>query len=46
MKYFKYSEELKSRISEKFDNLNVSYLDALCDELYADIFDEVSEENE
>jgi uncharacterized membrane protein (DUF485 family) len=46
MKYFKYSEAIKSRISEKFDNLNAAYLDALCDELYADIFEEVSEEND
>jgi uncharacterized membrane protein len=41
MKYFKYSEVLKSKIIEEFGNVNASYLDALCDELYSEIFGEI-----
>jgi hypothetical protein len=39
MKYFKYSEILKTRISEKFGNVNPKYLDELCDELYSELFE-------
>jgi uncharacterized membrane protein len=42
MKYFKYSEILKSMITDEFGNINASYLDALCDELYSEIFEEIS----
>ena len=39
MKYFKYFEGIKAAVTQKFGSLNASYLDALCEELYADIFD-------
>lgn len=39
MKYFKYFEALKSSVTEEFGNLNASYLEALCEELYAEIFE-------
>jgi hypothetical protein len=39
MKYFKYSEILKSRIGEKFGYINAAYLDSLCDEIYSELFE-------
>lgn len=39
MKYFKYFEALKSSVTAEFGNLNASYLEALCEELYAEIFE-------
>ena len=39
MKYFKYFEALKSAVVGEFGNLNASYLEALCEELYAEIFE-------
>jgi hypothetical protein len=42
IKYFKYLEFLKSKITEEFGNINASYLDALCDELYSEIFEGIS----
>jgi hypothetical protein len=40
MKYFKYFEVIKNDISKEFGTLDASYLDALCEELYAEIFEE------
>ena len=39
MKYFKYFEGIKAAVTQEFGTLNASYLDAFCEELYADIFD-------
>ena len=39
MKYFKYFEGIKSAVTQEFGSLNASYLDALCEELYAEIFE-------
>lgn len=38
-KYFKYFEIIRSLIVQEFGALNTSYLEALCEELYADIFE-------
>lgn len=40
MKYFKYFEGIKTTVTQEFGSLNASYLDALCEELYAEIFEE------
>ena len=40
VKYFKYFELLKKAISEEFSDLNTSYLESLCEELYSHIFEE------
>lgn len=40
MKYFQYFESVKSAITQEFGSLNASYLEALCEELYAEIFEE------
>lgn len=40
MKYFKYFEGIKVAVTQEFGSLNASYLDALCEELYAEIFEE------
>jgi len=39
MKYFKYFEEVKAAVSQEFGALNASYLEALCEELYSEIFE-------
>ncbi|MDE7273362.1 MAG: hypothetical protein K2N95_09915 [Lachnospiraceae bacterium] len=40
MKYFQYFEAIKAAVEQEFDSLNVPYLEALCEELYAEIFEE------
>lgn len=40
MKYFRYFEGIKTTVTQEFGSLNASYLDALCEELYAEIFEE------
>ena len=40
MKYFQYFEAIKTAVTQEFGNVDASYLDALCEELYADIFEE------
>lgn len=44
MKYFKYSEGIKAAVSQEFGSLNASYLEALCEELYAGLFEEGEDE--
>lgn len=39
MKYFKYFEGIKAAVTQEFTGLNASYLEALCEELYAEIFE-------
>ena len=39
VKYFKYFEGIKAAITQEFGALNTSYLEALCEELYAEIFE-------
>ena len=39
IKYFKYFEVLKDSVTAKFGELDASYLEAICEELYADIFE-------
>lgn len=39
MKYFRYFEVLKEIIKQEFGNVNASYLEAVCEELYGDIFE-------
>lgn len=38
-KYFKYFEVIKDMIIQEFGALSPSYLEAICEELYADIFE-------
>lgn len=38
MKYFQYFETIKEAVTQEFGSLNASYLEALCEELYAEIF--------
>lgn len=40
MKYFQYFEAIKTTVTQEFGSMNASYLDALCEELYADLFEE------
>ncbi|MDE6620704.1 MAG: O-antigen ligase family protein [Lachnospiraceae bacterium] len=40
MKYFQYFEAIKAAVEREFGSLDVSYLEALCEELYAEIFEE------
>ncbi|MDE7324251.1 MAG: hypothetical protein K2N73_16370 [Lachnospiraceae bacterium] len=40
MKYFKYFEGIKAAVAQEFGSLNASYLEALCEELYTEIFEE------
>ncbi len=40
MKYFQYFEAIKAAVEQEFGSLNVPYLEALCEELYAEIFEE------
>lgn len=40
VKYFQYFEAIKEAVTQEFGSLNASYLDALCEELYAEIFGE------
>lgn len=40
VKYFKYFEGIKAAVTQEFGSLNASYLEALCEELYAEIFEE------
>jgi hypothetical protein len=40
MKYFKYIELLKTKITDEFGSVNASYLDAICEEIYAELFEE------
>ena len=40
MKYFRYFEILNHAIREQFGELDASYLDAICEELYGKIFEE------
>jgi hypothetical protein len=46
MKYFKYSEVLKTKITGEFGNLNATYLDAISDEIYSELFEETTEGSE
>lgn len=39
VKYFKYFELLKNAIKAEFGNMNASYLESLCEELYGEIFE-------
>ena len=39
-KYFQYFEAIKTAVTQEFGSLNASYLDALCEELYAELFEE------
>lgn len=39
MKYFQYFEAIKADVTQEFGSLNASYLEALCEELYTDIFE-------
>ncbi|MDE7477069.1 MAG: hypothetical protein K2M91_03815 [Lachnospiraceae bacterium] len=39
MKYFKYFEGIKAAVTQEFGSLDASYLEALCEELYAEIFE-------
>ena len=39
VKYFQYFEAIKAAVTQEFGSLNASYLEALCEELYTDIFD-------
>lgn len=38
-KYFRYFEILKSCITDKFGKLNASYLEAVCEEVYTELFE-------
>lgn len=38
-KYFQYFEVIRTAIEQEFGSLNASYLEALCEELYASIFE-------
>lgn len=40
IKYFKYFELLKNAIKAEFGDINASYLESLCEELYSEIFEE------
>lgn len=40
VKYFKYFELLKNAIKSEFGDMNASYLESLCEELYGEIFEE------
>ena len=40
VKYFQYFEAIRAAVTQEFGSLNASYLEALCEELYTDIFDE------
>ena len=40
MKYFKYFGAIKSAVTQEFCSMNASYLEALCEELYTEIFEE------
>ena len=40
MKYFKYFGAIKSAVTQEFGSMNASYLEALCEELYTEIFEE------
>lgn len=39
-KYFQYFEIIKTAVTQEFGSLNASYLDALCEELYTELFEE------
>lgn len=43
VKYFKYFELLKSAIKAEFGDVDASYLESLCEELYGEIFEESNE---
>lgn len=38
-KYFQYFEAIKTAVTQEFGSLNASYLDALCEELYTELFE-------
>lgn len=40
VKYFKYFELLKNAIKAQFGDMDASYLESLCEELYSEIFEE------
>ncbi|MDE5699425.1 MAG: hypothetical protein K2I96_18785 [Lachnospiraceae bacterium] len=40
VKYFQYFEAIKVSVTQEFGSLNVSYLEAICEELYAELFGE------
>lgn len=40
VKYFKYFELVKNAIKAEFGDMNASYLESLCEELYSEIFEE------
>ena len=40
VKYFKYFELIKNAIKAEFGDMNASYLESLCEELYSEIFEE------
>ncbi|MDE5825207.1 MAG: hypothetical protein K2H91_11075 [Lachnospiraceae bacterium] len=39
VKYFQYFEAIKAAVTQEFGQLNASYLEALCEELYTNIFE-------
>ena len=39
MKYFRYFEILKSNIVHEFGNVDASYLESICEELYSELFE-------
>ena len=39
MKYFRYFEVMKELVVQEFGDMNISYLDAVCEELYSEIFE-------
>lgn len=43
-KYFKYFEYLKAAVIQEFGTMNNSYLEAVCEELYADLFENGGQE--
>lgn len=43
-KYFKYFEYLKAAVIQEFGTLNGAYLEAICEELYAELFENGGQE--
>lgn len=39
-RYFQYFEVLKAAITQEFGTMNASYLEAVCEELYAELFED------
>ncbi|MCM1182282.1 MAG: hypothetical protein NC337_02780 [Roseburia sp.] len=43
-RYFQYFAALKDAVGQEFDGLNASYLEAVCEELYAELFEDGEKE--